>query len=62
MAEDKTPVDRTGMANPGDDFDRVETIDLQVEMCLMLIEWCKVEKRTYLRNRIEIKLSQLYLI
>jgi len=38
------------------------TIDLQVEMCLMLIEWCKVEKRTYLRNRIEIKLSQLYLL
>ena len=32
MAEDKTPVDRTGMANPGDDFDRIETVDLQVEM------------------------------
>jgi DNA gyrase subunit A len=36
MAEDKTPkdlnpIDRTGMANPGDDFDRIETVDLQVE-------------------------------
>ena len=33
MADDKkpkdvTPVDRTGMVNPGDDFDRVETVDL----------------------------------
>ena len=37
MADDKkpkdvVPVDRTGMVNPGDDFDRIETVDLQVEM------------------------------
>ena len=32
MAKDKDdkPVDRTGMENPGDDFDRIEKIDLQV--------------------------------
>ena len=39
MAEDKTPVDRTGMANPGDDFDRVETIDLQVEMARSYLDY-----------------------
>ena len=32
MAKDDKPVDRTGMENPGDDFDRIEKIDLQVEM------------------------------
>jgi len=39
MAEDKTPVDRTGMANPGDDFDRVETVDLQVEMARSYLDY-----------------------
>ena len=39
MAEDKIPVDRTGMANPGDDFDRVETIDLQVEMARSYLDY-----------------------
>jgi len=39
MAEDKTPIDRTGMANPGDDFDRVETIDLQVEMARSYLDY-----------------------
>ena len=36
---DETPVDRTGMANPGDDFDRVETIDLQVEMARSYLDY-----------------------
>jgi DNA gyrase subunit A len=39
MAEDKTPIDRTGMVNPGDDFDRVETIDLQVEMARSYLDY-----------------------
>jgi DNA gyrase subunit A len=39
MAEDKTPVDRTGMVNPGDDFDRVETVDLQVEMARSYLDY-----------------------
>jgi DNA gyrase subunit A len=39
MAEDKTPVDRTGMANPGDDFDRIETVDLQVEMARSYLDY-----------------------
>jgi DNA gyrase subunit A len=41
MAKDKdeTPVDRTGMANPGADFDRIETIDLQVEMARSYLDY-----------------------
>ena len=39
MTEDKTPVDRTGMANPGDDFDRIETVDLQVEMARSYLDY-----------------------
>ena len=39
MAEDKTPIDRTGMVNPGDDFDRIETIDLQVEMARSYLDY-----------------------
>ena len=39
MAEDKNPVDRTGMANPGDDFDRIETVDLQVEMARSYLDY-----------------------
>ena len=39
MAEDKTPLDRTGMVNPGDDFDRVETVDLQVEMARSYLDY-----------------------
>ena len=39
MAEDKTPVDRTGMANPGEDFDRIETVDLQVEMARSYLDY-----------------------
>ena len=39
MAEDKTPIDRTGMVNPGDDFDRVDTVDLQVEMARSYLDY-----------------------
>ena len=39
MAEDKTPIDRTGMVNPGADFDRVETVDLQVEMARSYLDY-----------------------
>jgi DNA gyrase subunit A len=44
MADDKkpkdvTPVDRTGMDNPGDDFDRIETVDLQVEMARSYLDY-----------------------
>jgi DNA gyrase subunit A len=39
MAEDKTPIDRTGMANPGEDFDRIETVDLQVEMARSYLDY-----------------------
>jgi len=39
MAQDKTPLDRTGMANPGDDFDRIETVDLQVEMARSYLDY-----------------------
>ena len=41
MAKDKdeNPIDRTGMQNPGDDFDRIETIDLQVEMARSYLDY-----------------------
>ena len=32
-------VDRTGMKNPGDDFDRIETVDLQVEMARSYLDY-----------------------
>ena len=32
-------IDRTGMANPGDDFDRIETVDLQVEMARSYLDY-----------------------
>lgn len=34
---------------------------LQIEMSEYLVEWCTKEKRNYLKHRIELKLSQLYL-
>ncbi|CAJ1348295.1 unnamed protein product [Effrenium voratum] len=35
---------------------------LQIEMCKDCIEWCKGEKRTFLRHRVETKLAGLYLV
>jgi DNA gyrase subunit A len=37
--KDVVPVDRTGMVNPGDDFDRIETVDLQVEMARSYLDY-----------------------
>eukprot|EP00439_Symbiodinium_sp_Y106_P029279 s89_g3.t1 len=34
---------------------------LQIEMCKDCIEWCKGEKRTFLRHRVETRLAGLYL-
>ena len=39
MAKDDKPVDRTGMENPGDYFDRIEKIDLQVEMARSYLDY-----------------------
>lgn len=37
------------------------TEDLQIELCNFLVDWCLKQGITYLRHRIEIKLSVLYL-
>mmetsp|Transcript_10959 Transcript_10959/g.33617 ORF Transcript_10959/g.33617 Transcript_10959/m.33617 type:complete len:427 (-) Transcript_10959:1225-2505(-) len=37
------------------------TSDLQVALCKETIEWCRQEKRTFLRQRIEGRLAALYL-
>ncbi|EAR95233.3 26S proteasome non-ATPase regulatory subunit (macronuclear) [Tetrahymena thermophila SB210] len=38
-----------------------KTEDIQIELCNFLVEWCQKQGITYLRHRIEIKLSVLYL-
>jgi 26S proteasome regulatory subunit N6 len=35
---------------------------LQIEMCKDCIEWCKGEKRSFLRQRVETRLAGLYLV
>jgi 26S proteasome regulatory subunit N6 len=35
--------------------------DLQVKVCKEQVEWAKAEKRTFLRQRIELRLASLYL-
>ncbi|CAG9460925.1 unnamed protein product [Pedinophyceae sp. YPF-701] len=37
------------------------TRDLQVDICREQVEWCRAEKRAFLRQRIEVRLAQLYL-
>lgn len=37
------------------------TDETQIDMCSDWIEWCKTEKRTFLRQRIETRLADLYL-
>jgi 26S proteasome regulatory subunit N6 len=32
-----------------------DTLDVQIHLCREVVEWCKVEKRTFLRQRIESK-------
>ena len=34
---------------------------LQIKLCIWLVEWCVTEKRTYLKHRMELKLAGLYL-
>jgi len=34
---------------------------LQIQMCQECVEWCKSEKRTFLRHRVETRLAGLYL-
>jgi len=34
---------------------------LQLEVCKEQVEWATAEKRTFLRQRIEIRLAQLYM-
>lgn len=34
---------------------------MQVEVCKQQVEWAKNEKRTFLRQRIELRLATLYL-
>lgn len=37
------------------------TTQLQLELCNEQVEWCRAEKRTFLRQRIEIRLASLHL-
>jgi len=36
------------------------TTDMQLQLCTEQVEWCRAEKRTFLRQRIEIRLASLY--
>lgn len=36
-----------------------ESLDMQGQICLNIIEWCKAEKRTFLRQRVESKLASV---
>eukprot|EP01042_Synura_sphagnicola_P023013 gene23013-29338_t len=38
-----------------------DSMTIQVDLCQDVIAWCKLEKRTFLRQRIEAKLAALYL-
>lgn len=38
-----------------------DSLEIQVRLCKSVIEWCKIEKRNFLRQRLEAKLSALYL-
>jgi len=38
-----------------------DSLDVQISLCYDVVAWCKVEKRTFLRQRIEAKLASLLL-
>lgn len=38
-----------------------DSLDIQVSLCKDVVAWCVVEKRTFLRQRIEAKLANLLL-
>ncbi|KAH0482308.1 MAG: hypothetical protein KVP17_004464 [Porospora cf. gigantea B] len=38
-----------------------ESFELQEEVCRKVVEWCRREKRTFLRHRVETRLAQVYL-
>lgn len=38
-----------------------DSLMIQVELCKNVVEWCKVEKRTFLRQRIEAKVNNHFL-
>eukprot|EP01031_Cornospumella_fuschlensis_P035136 gene35136-42555_t len=38
-----------------------DSLDVQVSLCEDIVQWCKAEKRTFLRQRIEAKLASLLL-
>ena len=38
-----------------------DSLDIQTRLCRDVVEWCKHEKRTFLRQRIEAKLASLLL-
>ena len=35
-----------------------DSLDVQIKLCQNVIEWCKTEKRTFLRQRVEGKVTQ----
>eukprot|EP00606_Chrysophyceae_sp_TOSAG23-5_P000174 GSChrysophyteH2.ASY1.ANO1.241.1 assembled CDS len=39
-----------------------DSVDIQLKLCNDLVSWCEQEKRTFLRQRIEARLSALYLL
>jgi 26S proteasome regulatory subunit N6 len=38
-----------------------DSLSLQMKLCEDSIEWCKEENRTFLRQKLELKVAQLYL-
>jgi len=40
---------------------RTSDAGIQINLCLECIEWCKTEKRNFLRHRVETRLASLYL-
>ena len=41
-----------------DEFSKVpDTLEAQEKLCIECIDWCKTERRTYLRQRLQSKLA-----